>query len=124
MDIYRTTTTVAALLAVAGVIAFVVTGASSFTALIPAVLGLVIGGLYLLARSRPSTAKVAMHGVAVVALLGALGSLGRVVPALLGGEIALPVAFAAQAVTTVLCLWLIVAAVRHFRATRRTGGVG
>ena len=119
MDVYRTTATVAALLIVTGVVAFFVTGTNSVTALIPAFLGLVIGGLYLLARSVPSTAKAAMHGVAVVALLGAVGSLGRVVPALLGGEIALPVAFAAQVVTTVLCVWLIVAAVRHFRANRR-----
>lgn len=121
MDVYRTTATVAALLVLTGVVAYVATGASSVTALIPAFLGLAIGALYLLARSKPSTAKAAMHGVAVVALLGALGSLGRVVPALLSGEeIALPVAFAAQVVTTALCVWLIVAAVRHFRANRRT----
>ena len=119
MDVYRTTATVAALLIAAGVVAYVATGANSVTALIPAFLGLIIGGLYLLARAKPSTEKAAMHGVAVVALLGALGSLGRVVPALLGGEIALPVAFAAQVLTAALCVWLIVAAVRHFRATRR-----
>ncbi|MEM9997564.1 MAG: hypothetical protein AAF809_07670 [Bacteroidota bacterium] len=119
MDIYRTTFLAAGLLVAAGVIAYVVTSTSSVTALIPAFLGIAIGGLGALAKAKPTLAKHAMHGVAVVALLGALGSLGRVVPALTGGEIALPVAFAAQTLTAVLCVWLIVAAVRHFRATRR-----
>ena len=121
MDIYRTTAVVAALLIATGLVAYLASGASSFTALIPAFLGLVIGALWAVARGRPSWAKHAMHGVAVVALLGALGSLGRVIPALAGG-IGLPLAFAAQVVTAVLCTWLIVAAVRHFRATRRAAG--
>ena len=60
-----------------------------------------------------------MHGVVLIALLGALGSLGRVVPALMGGDIALPIAFGAQVVTSVLCVWLVVASVQHFRAQRR-----
>ncbi|MEM1041056.1 MAG: hypothetical protein AAGI91_00355 [Bacteroidota bacterium] len=119
MDIYRTTITVASILILTGVAAYVGSGTNSVTALIPSFLGLAIAGLWALARAKPDLGKHAMHGVAVVALLGALGSLGRVVPALLGGDIALPVAFAAQLVTTVLCVWLIVAAVRHFRATRR-----
>jgi hypothetical protein len=121
MDIYRTTAVVAALLVATGLIAYVVSGANSFTALIPSFLGLVIGALWAVTHARPSWAKHAMHGVAVIALLGALGSLGRVIPALTGG-VDLPIAFTAQVVTTVLCLWLIVAAVRHFRAQRRATG--
>lgn len=120
MDFYRTTAIVAALLVATGVLAYLVTGASSPTALIPAFFGLFLGGLWALAR-RPSTlGRMATYAIVVVALLGALGSLGRVVPALFGGGIALPVAFAAQLITTVLCLWLVVAAVQHFRGVRRT----
>ena len=118
MDILRTSGLVSVLLVATGIVAYAVTGMSSFTALIPSFLGLVMGALVALAKAKPTLQKHAMHAVVIVALLGALGSLGRVVPALLGGEIALPVAFAAQVVTTVLCLWLVVAAVRHFRARR------
>ncbi|MEM1117014.1 MAG: hypothetical protein AAF845_17030 [Bacteroidota bacterium] len=118
MDITRTSGLVAALLIAAGVGAYLVSGTGSVTALIPAFLGIAIGALVSGAKAKPSLAKHLMHGVVLVALLGALGSLGRVVPALLGGEIALPVAFAAQAVTAALCVWLIVASVRHVRAQR------
>ncbi len=117
MDIYRTTITVAALLVVVGVASYFLSGTSSPTALIPAAIGLVIGILWAISKAKPSIAKHTMHGVALVTLLGALGSLGRVIPALTGG-IELPVAFAAQVATTVLCVWLIVASIRHFRATR------
>ena len=55
-----------------------------------------------------------MVAYAVVGGLGALGSLGRVVPALTGG-IELPVAFAAQVVTVLLGGWLAVAAGQHLR---------
>lgn len=120
MDIYRTSGVVAGLLIATGLVAFLISGASSVTALIPAFFGLLIGGLVAFARAKPSAAKGVMHGVVLLAALGALGSLGRVVPALLGGEIALPVAFAAQAVTAILCVWLVVASVKHFRAQRAT----
>ncbi|MEM6785423.1 MAG: hypothetical protein AAF624_17005 [Bacteroidota bacterium] len=118
MSIFRTTFLVAGLLIATGLVAYFASGTGSVTALIPAFLGIAIGGLAALAQARPGATKHAMHGVALVALLGALGSLGRVVPALSGG-IELPIAFAAQAITAVLCVGLIIAAVRHFRATRR-----
>lgn len=119
MDITRTAGLVAGLLVATGVVAFAITGANSVTALIPAFLGLVMGGLVMLAKAKPSATKAAMHGVVIVALLGALGSIGRVVPAMVSGEIALPIAFAAQLVTTILCIALVAAAIRHFRAQRR-----
>jgi len=118
MDIYRTSGLVAGLLVATGLVAFLISGTSSVTALIPAFFGLLIGALVALARAKPSVAKGVMHGVVLLAALGAFGSLGRVVPALLGGEIALPVAFAAQVVTAILCVWLVVASVKHFRAQR------
>ncbi|MEO0743360.1 MAG: hypothetical protein AAF089_17395 [Bacteroidota bacterium] len=120
MSIYRTTFLVAGLLIATGLVAYVASWTGSMTALIPTFLGLIIGGLAALAQARPGAAKHAMHGVAVVALLGALGSLGRVVPAIIGSEIGLPIAFAAQSITAVLCIALIVAAVGHFRANRRS----
>ena len=118
MDIYRTTSIVAALLIIVGATAYFASDTGSPTALIPAAIGLLIGILWAISKARPAIAKHTMHGVAVIALLGALGSLGRVIPALMEG-ITYPVAFAAQLVTSALCAWLIVAAVQHFRANRR-----
>ena len=112
MDVHRTAALVAGLLVATGVVAFLVSGASSVTALIPAVLGLVVGVLALLARRARRPGRALVVGYAVVGALGALGSLGRVVPAL-SGEIELPVAFAAQVVTVVLGAWLAVVAVQH-----------
>ncbi|MEM1126554.1 MAG: hypothetical protein AAGI71_07880 [Bacteroidota bacterium] len=119
MDIYRTTAVVSGLLIVAGLVAYTVSGASSMTALIPSFLGLAVGALWAIARAKESMAKHAMHGVAVLALIGGLGSVGPVISAITSGEIARPIAFGAQLVTGTLCIWLIVAAVQHFRAVRR-----
>ncbi len=118
MDVYKTAKLVAGLLILTGLVAYFVSGTSSFTAFIPSILGLVIGLLTIAAQAKPNLSKHLMHGVAVVAVLGAVGSLQRVVPALMGGEIALPIAFAAQVVTAVLCVWLIMTAVKSFRAAR------
>ncbi|MEM1055486.1 MAG: hypothetical protein AAGI52_08155 [Bacteroidota bacterium] len=120
MDIYRTSGLVAGLLIATGIIAYIVAsldGAASFTALIPSFLGAVIGGLTAFAKAKPTLAKGIMHGVVVVALLGALGSL-RFVPILMSGDIELPIALVAQMVTFALCTWLVIASIRHFRARR------
>lgn len=120
MDITRTSGLVAGLLVATGLVAYVVAsldGDASVTALIPAFLGVLIGALTALARAKPNLSKHVMHGVVLMALLGALGSL-RFIPILLSGTIELPIALVAQMVTFALCTWLVVAAVRHFRARR------
>jgi hypothetical protein len=112
---------VGTLLIVIGVGGWLLSDAASVTALIPAVLGLLLLGLGLLA-ARPALHAHAMHGAMVVALLGVLGTLMQVVklPALLtGGEVERPLAVVASTLTLVLCGVLLVLGIRSFAAARR-----
>lgn len=104
----------AALIAV-GVLGYVVSGAASLTALLPAVLGAVMLVLGLLA-GNDKLHQHAIHGALAVALLGALGSLRQVVP-LFTGEATL--ATWASLATVVLAGVYIVLGVRSFVAARR-----
>lgn len=114
--------TVGAALVVLGVAAYVLTGADSITALLPAFLGAPIGLLGILA-GRESLRRHAIHGALVLALLGLFGTLGNLVelPALLtGGDVERPVAVVASTVTALLCLGLLVLGIRSFAAARRS----
>jgi len=104
-----------------GVGTYVGTGAHAPTALIPAVLGVLIGAAGLLARN-PRLRMHAMHAAVLVALLGALGCIPGVLrlPALLGGTAERPVAVVAQIVTFVVCVAFVVGAVRSFIEARRS----
>lgn len=109
-----------AALVVVGLVAFAATGADSPTALIPAVLGLIIGVLGLLA-GRPALHRHAIHGALAVALLGALGTLMNVVelPAVLsGGDVERPAAVIASTITFILCAIYVALGVRSFVAAR------
>ncbi len=95
---------------------------TSITALIPAFVGfplLILGTLGL----KPAWRKHAMHGAAVVALLGTLGGLGRglmklnaALSATTYGE-ARPVVF--SLLMGLICLAVLLAAIASFRAARR-----
>lgn len=95
---------------------------TSLTAMIPAFVGfpiLILGTLGL----QPSWRKHTMHGVAVLALLGTLGGLGRA-GSKLGGLFQAtdyvtirPVVF--SLVMGLLCLILLVGCIRSFMAARR-----
>lgn len=77
----------AALIAI-GVGSYVIGGASSFTALIPALFGLALVGLGW--WGTRGSEKTAMHIAAVVGLVGALAPLSRLIPSLTaGGELGL-----------------------------------
>lgn len=108
----------AALVAV-GVIAFVITGADSWTALIPAILGALVLALGILA-GKESLHRHAIHGALLVAALGFLGTLPNALPLITGGEVELPVAAWASLITAVLALAYVVAGVRSFIAARRS----
>ena len=107
------------LLVVVGVAAYLITGAESVTALLPAFLGLPILVLGLLAgrlRERPTIVTAL-----VFALLGALGTLMNVaeLPALLAGdEVERPAAVVTSTVTVVLCLAYLGFGVRWWRSSR------
>lgn len=111
---------VGAVLIALGVIAYVATAFASVTALFPALLGLVLLVLGLVAR-RASAHQHAIHAALVVALLGALGSLQPI-----GGLADAEAAAITSLVTILVCVVYIALGVRSFVAARkareRSGG--
>ena len=104
--------------------AYLASGRSSLTALIPAAFGLALLALGLIGK-RPSATKHAMHVAAVIALVGFVGSadgmLG-VVQILAGGAVERPLAVAAKGVMAVdlaAFLWLCVKSFRQARLARK-----
>ncbi len=97
-----------------GLGSYLLSGAASVTALIPAFFGLLLAGAGFLARTNP---KLGGHLAALVGLLGFLGtarSLGKV-PALLSGEpVQRATAVGVQAIFAVLCLIFVGLAVKSF----------
>lgn len=110
---------IGAALIVVGVGAWLLAGGpgASPTALLPALLGLVILILGLLA-GREALHRHAIHSALVIALLGLLGTIPRALPAFTGGEGAGLAAWASL-LTAVLCLVYVVLGVRSFIAARR-----
>lgn len=108
-----------AIFIVLGVGAYVGTGSQSWTALIPAIFGL------LLAMAGGFSLKSLKHGGHVAALLGVLGFLGTAkslikLPALFAGApVERPVAVAVQASMAVLCIVFIALCVKSFIDARR-----
>ncbi len=116
----RLTTITGALLVLTGVVAYIVTSASSVTALIPAF----VGGLLLICAalaSREPLRRHAIHAALVVALLGALGSLMNVakIGQLLAGTAERPAAIIVSVILFVVCAVYVALGVRSFVAARR-----
>lgn len=113
---------VGVLLMIVGVGGYILTHGVSRTALIPAVIGVV---LLLLAQwgRKEQARKHAMHAAMLVAILGAAGSVRGLMqlPTLLGGgEVARPAAVYAQSITAVALVVLVVMGIRSFVAARRS----
>lgn len=107
-------------LVIVGVGAWLLAGGygTSPTALLPALLGLIILVLGLLA-GRESLRRHAIHSALVIALLGLIGAAPRALPAFTRpGDAGL--AAWASLVTVVLCLIYLVLGVRSFIAARKT----
>ena len=117
----RLTSSVGVLLVIVGVGGYVLTGAASPTALIPAGLGAVL--LLLAAWGRQEGArKHAMHGAMLIALVGIAGTVRGLMqlPTLLaGGEVARPAAVYAQSLTALVLVVFLVSGIRSFVAARR-----
>ena len=112
-----TTRYVGFILIAIGVIGYVATGAASLTALIPAMVGAVLLVLALVARSDEAR-KHAMHAAVAVALISALGTLPRLLPALSAGEFQRP-AVIAQAAMVLVLLFYVAMGVNSFIQARR-----
>lgn len=117
----RLTTITGALLVLTGVVAFIVTSASSVTALIPAF----VAGLLLICAAlagREALRRHAIHAALVVALLGALGSLMNVakIGQLFAGTAERPAAIIVSVILFVVCVVYVAIGVRSFIAARRT----
>lgn len=103
-----------------GLAGFFLTGAVHKTALIPAVIGVVLLILGLLGNKENLRMHV-MHAAVLVGLLAFLGTARALfqLPAAIDGTAARPGAVYAQAATAVLSLVYIIFGVRSFIAARR-----
>ena len=124
MDAQTQTPTLAivlgALLGVVGVVAYILTGFASITALIPTIFGLILVGLGVWGRN-PESERTATYAIGVFGILGILGSL-RAVPdkiALLSGEaVDSVVATASQAILILVSVILLASAAYAILASR------
>lgn len=105
------------LLIVLGIASFVATGSMHKTALIPAYFGAAIALCGIIALNA-NLRMHAMHGAAMVAVLGFIGAL---VPIIIGVShgIPRPVALLCQAIMLVLCGGFVGLCVKSFRDARR-----
>lgn len=115
------TALVGLLLVAVGVIAYFVSmPGASLTALIPAVVGLILAILGGLAISRENARKHLMHAAAGVALLGALGAAGQLIASPASGSDSAGVAKVAGILLLIGCVSVLVVAVRSFIAARKS----
>ncbi len=103
-----------------GVGGYVASGMVSATALIPAGFGILFEVCGVLAR-KESLLKHAMHGAAVLALVGFFGTISGIIEVLsmvAGAEVTRPQASIAKAIMAVLMVAFLVLCIRSFRAAR------
>ncbi len=114
------TTWIGGILTATGIIAYVVSGAASVTALIPSVVGLLLLAAAFIGWRSDKARKHAMHAALAVALLGMLGSLMNVaqIGALFAGTAERPTAVVVSTIMFVLLLVHLVAGVRSFVRAR------
>jgi hypothetical protein len=108
------------LLSLLGVVGFVFSESRSLTALIPLLFGTVLELCGVLAM-RPAAKKHAMHGAAVIGLLGVVGSAPGALTFLrliTGDAVARPLAAKVQAAMFVTCTVFLVLCVRSFQEAR------
>lgn len=111
---------VGAFLIAVGVWAYTASGpGASPTALIPAVLGVLIAVAGLVGLRGGDARRHAMHAAAAVALLGALGSLGQLVASPAAGSDDADISRAAGLLNLTGCTLFVILAARSFTRTRR-----
>lgn len=109
------------ILAFLGVGSYLMTGAASPTALIPAAFGILFIILGFIAR-KDALRRHAMHGAAVLSLLGIAGTASGVLSTLTllgGGTVERPEAAIAKAAMALICIVFLVLAIRSFINARK-----
>lgn len=107
------------LLVIIGIIGYIIgvmDDKASFTALIPAVFGILMIIFGALARGNEKLKKHLMHGSVLIALLGFIAVAARLVPKL--AELSMTPAVIAQIAMGVVCLVFVILAIRSFAAAR------
>jgi hypothetical protein len=118
----RLSVLVGLILTLVGFVGYFASGRVSVTALIPAMLGLALVILGRMAKRKPALLKHAMHGAALVALLGVAGTASRamgVMTILGGGLVERPAAVWSSFVTFVVCLLFLILCILSFIKARR-----
>jgi tetrahydromethanopterin S-methyltransferase subunit C len=105
------------LIGILGYINGVMTGHASFTALIPAIFGIVLLLLGVFARKSEGMRKHLMHAAVVVALLGFIATAGRLVSKI--GELTYSAAVVSQVSMALVCLLFVILGVKSFADARR-----
>lgn len=112
---------IGAILTLLGAVAYVGSDGASWTALIPAFVGIPLIVLGLIARNEKAR-RHAMHAAVALAMLGFLGTI-RVLPSMLrligGGPVERPGAIIAQITMACCCFVLLLFGIRSFVAARR-----
>jgi hypothetical protein len=106
-----------------GVVSYIISNFASVTALIPAFIGGIIALMGLIAQSKESLRKHAMHVAVLIGLLGFIGTAVRWIPSLINflstGAVKNSVAFISQTITALLCLAFVILCVKSFVDARR-----
>lgn len=114
---------IGAVLVVVGVWAYTASGpGASPTALIPAMLGVLLAIAGIVALRRADLRRHAMHTAAAVALIGVLGSLGQLIGQPAEGSEDADIAQVAGVLNLVLCGVFLILAIRSFVQVRRAQG--
>jgi hypothetical protein len=92
-------------------------GAASWTALIPAIVGVVLMVLGYVASSSEGMRRHMMHAAVVVGLLGFLAAAGRLF--MKASEFTVSAASVSQIAMALICLVFVLLALRSFIAARR-----
>lgn len=110
------------LLIIVGLWAYFSSGSgASPTALIPALLGVLLAGCAAVGLRSTAGGKHAMHAAAAIALLGVVGVVGQLVFSPAAGSDNAGTARAAGLLTLALCLIVLAVAIRSFMLVRRSG---
>jgi fluoride ion exporter CrcB/FEX len=95
------------------------------TALIPAILGIILAGLGFLAKTKENLRKHIMHAAVLVGLLGFMATVSSVMKlgALFAGTAERPLAVVSQFATAIICIAFVALSVKSFIDARRSGAV-